>query len=117
MQRGDCNPALEIEAGAKSGDAKKQLLLAQLYSEGLCVRKDEALAAKWLGQASKQGNAEASRLLALGFQEGSGVESDLTLAASYMSKAAEAGDVPAMIAAGAGATELGGRVAFVPSID
>jgi TPR repeat protein len=93
MQRGDCDPALDIEADAKSGDAKQQLFLAQLYSDGLCFPKDEVLAARWLSEASKQGNAEASRRLALAFQEGRGVENNQALAASYMTKAAEADDV------------------------
>ena len=98
MQRGDCDPAFEIEAAAKNGRAKQQLLLAQLYSEGLCFPKDEILAARWLSEASKQGNPEASRLLALAFADGRGVEKNQSLAASYMRKAAEAADVPAMIA-------------------
>ncbi|MGH6912236.1 MAG: hypothetical protein ACREH3_00840 [Geminicoccales bacterium] len=42
MQRGDCDPAFDIEADAKSGDAKQQLFLGQLYSDGLCFPKDEA---------------------------------------------------------------------------
>lgn len=83
IEQGDCAPAIEIEGEAKSGSAKHQWLLADLYRRGLCVSASETEMVRWLKAASDNGHKEAS------YELGSAIlETDPTEAISAFEKAA-----------------------------
>lgn len=60
FQRGLYITALNLaRPRAEAGDPAAQTLLAEIYSRGLGVPRDEALAIRWYGQAAEQGVTEA----------------------------------------------------------
>lgn len=50
---------------ANRNDARVKCIVGRMYLLGIGMRRDRAVALKWLREASEQGNAEATRLLAL----------------------------------------------------
>ena len=66
LQDGDCSPIVEIDSGAREGDASQQLFLAELHYQGLCVAQDDARAFSWLEKAASQNLHEAQLMLIRG---------------------------------------------------
>ena len=52
-----------LEAMAAAGNAGAMLELGKAYAEGAGLRRNPALARKWLGEAAKAGNQEAKAIL------------------------------------------------------
>jgi TPR repeat protein/ankyrin repeat protein len=96
MQAGNCDPAIETEGKANANDVDAQLLLGQLFFDGLCVQRDPTKAFEWTKKAADQGNLEAKRQLAQAYEQGLGAAQDPAQAARYMKEAAEGGDAVAM---------------------
>ncbi len=92
FERGDCGQFETIEGPAKEGDAKNQWMLADLYHQGLCVKKDDKEAATWLIKSAKQGHKSAQFDLGTYYFKGWGLRESHRQAAHWFLKAAEQGD-------------------------
>jgi TPR repeat protein len=92
LRIGDYRLAMkELTPLADAGTADAQFLLAQIYSDGLGMAPDPALAIFWLQRAAEQGHARAQNNLGLLFEKGVGTQQDPVQAASWYRKAAEQG--------------------------
>ncbi len=92
-QRGLYVTARELaEPRAELGDKAAQTLLAEIYSQGLGVRRDEAEAAKWYSRAAERGVAEAQFQYAMMLLDGRGVKKDPQQSFALMEEAANAGN-------------------------
>ena len=81
-----------IRQQAKASDAGMQLTLAQIYTTGICVKKDYRIAREWMHNAAEQGNVIAQIALGRGYSEGLyGVKKDPVQAVFWHRKAAEQG--------------------------
>lgn len=80
---------------ANEGDAAAQTLVAEIYSRGLGVRRDEAEAARWYQAAAEQNVPEAQFQYALLLLDGRFVERDADQAFALMEDAANAGNAMA----------------------
>ncbi len=88
-----CADAFESEAyevaqsacreAAERGSAAASFRLALLYAEGRGVRRDYALAVRWLREAAVQGHQEAAYNLGVAYQFANGLESDNAQAAAW----------------------------------
>ena len=65
---------------ATMGDANAQNMVGEIYSKGLGVAPDYAMAAQWFRKAADQGNSRAKINLGYLYEEGFGVEKDVTQA-------------------------------------
>jgi len=92
FKQGDCGQLETIEGPAKEGDAKNQWILADLYRQGLCVKKDDKEAANWLIRSAKQGYKSAQLDLGTYYFNGWGLRENHRQAAHWFLKAAEQGD-------------------------
>jgi uncharacterized protein len=79
------------EAAAKHGDPQAHTLIGRIYSEGLGVNKDEALAAKWYARGAELGDVQATFELGVLYAQGRGVAKDLKKAGALFEKAALTG--------------------------
>jgi TPR repeat protein len=77
---------------AKEGDAAAQTLVAEIYSRGLGVRRDEQQAARWYQAAAEQGVPAAQFQLALLLIDGRFVDKDEEQAFALMEDAANSGN-------------------------
>lgn len=77
---------------AREGDAAAQTLVAEIYSRGLGVRRDEAQAARWYQAAAEQNVPEAQFQYALLLLDGRFVERDREQAFALMEEAANSGN-------------------------
>ncbi len=80
---------------ANEGDAAAQTLVAEIYSRGLGVKRDEAEAARWYQAAAEQNVPEAQFQYALLLLDGRFVEKDVDQAFALMEEAANAGNAMA----------------------
>lgn len=90
----------ELREGAEAGDAESQWRLGRMYSTGMWVPRDPAIAISWYRRAAGQGHVEAQLDLASSYLLGAGVAENEAQAAVWYRKAAEQGDAYAQ-------TELG----------
>ncbi|MBS9722580.1 sel1 repeat family protein [Tianweitania sp. BSSL-BM11] len=80
------------EPRAELGDAAAQVLIAEIYSRGLGVKRDEAEAAKWYSRAAERGVTEAQFQYAMMLLDGRGVKRDQKQAFALMEEAANSGN-------------------------
>jgi TPR repeat protein len=93
FQRGLYRTARELaEPRAEMGDPAAQTLLAEIYSRGLGVARNEAEAALWYGRAAEQGVAEAQFRYAMILLDGKAVPKDPKQAFALMEEAANSGN-------------------------
>ena len=91
----------QCATNAKSGDAKCQIALGELYSNGLGVPQDYAEAARWFRKAADQGVATAQFNLGTNYYKGQGVHQDYAEAVRWYRKAADQGVAAAKFNLGA----------------
>lgn len=81
-----------IQQGAKSGNAKSQLLLGSLYEEGKGgMQQDYLKAAKWYRKAADQGYSQAQYNLGLLYEDGNGMGQDYYEASQWYKRASKNG--------------------------
>jgi len=98
---GDYATALKLfRAGAEEGDARAQLFLGAMYSEGHGVPQDYGVAMRWYRLAAQQENAEAQYALGLSYDNGLGVPRNDTEAVRWFRLAAEQGYARGQLALG-----------------
>jgi TPR repeat protein len=99
LKRQDENAARDLIAGirksAEAGLVDKQYSLAELYSEGRFVPRDDAEAMKWYRKAAENGHAKAQYRLANLYANGRGVPRDDAEAMQWYRKAADQGHAEA----------------------
>lgn len=78
-----------VEANSK--DTAAMTLLAELYRDGLGIRKSPETAVRWYKLAAGQGDRQAAFALARAYFEGTGVEKSEAEARKYIAQAAAAG--------------------------
>lgn len=90
VMRGDYATALtELRPVADQGDPRAQVLLGNMYREGLGVPKDASSAALWFRRAADQRLPQAQLQLGHLHRKGAGVPQSYVEAASWYRKAAE----------------------------
>lgn len=93
FQRGMYLTALNLaKPRAEAGDKAAQVLIADIYSRGLGVKRDDVEAAKWYRLAAEQGQPDAQFQYALMLLDGRGVTKDIKQAHALMEEAANAGN-------------------------
>jgi len=80
---------------AKSGDVDSQMILGEMYLDGLGVNVNHEKAFFWLSKAASSGDAEAEYLLGFMYENGLYVGESMSRAASWYKKSALQGDVMA----------------------
>lgn len=65
-----------IQRAADAGESQDQVILGNLYREGLVMPKDPVQAAIWYRRSAEQGNLDGQRKLALVYLFGTGVTKD-----------------------------------------
>jgi TIR domain/Sel1 repeat len=88
---------MKIRESAEAGRADNQYTLAEFYSEGSVVPKDEAEALKWYRLAAENGYPAAQYHMGTLYSKGRGVQQDETEATAWFRKAAERGDAQAQV--------------------
>jgi TPR repeat protein len=81
----------KLEPVATQGDAKAQLYLGLILSQGKGVTQDFKQAANWLNKAAEQNNVEAQENIGLLYAKGQGVERDWVQADKWFGIAAALG--------------------------
>ena len=79
----------EVVESAQGGDAVAQYNLAVMYSKGIGVPQDDALAIQWYEKAAEQGHAMAQYNLGMVHFFGKGVAQDYTTAYKWVLISAE----------------------------
>lgn len=87
--------ALWYRKAAEQGNVKAQIELANIYTSGSGVPKDELLGIFWNRKAAEQGDAEAEDSLGTSYYLGIGVPRDFVQAVAWYRKAAEQGNADA----------------------
>ena len=78
---------------AEQGNAQAQLMLGNMYANGLGVKQDDVEAVKWYRKAAEQGVANAQAMLGfLYFLGKRGVQVNKSLAKEWFGKACDNGD-------------------------
>ena len=72
-----------LKKSAKSGNARDQFSLANMYHQGIDIKQDPKLAFYWYQQVADQGYANAQYKVAQSYHKGNGVEKDFAKALSY----------------------------------
>ncbi|MBC7980837.1 MAG: sel1 repeat family protein [Armatimonadetes bacterium] len=85
----------DLLARAEKGESVAQLELGVIYSKGEGVKKDMAVAVKWLTQAAEQGNEDAQMKLGGIYIGGRGVPKSSSEAAKWFMMSAEKGSAAA----------------------
>ncbi len=80
---------------AKSGDLDSQMILGEMYLDGLGVSVNHEKAFYWLAKAENGGDAEAEYLLGFMYENGLHVAQDMSRAETWYKKAALQGDAMA----------------------
>jgi TPR repeat protein len=88
-------PLEKIKQAAETNEFTAQYYLANEYSDGLGVSKDNNEAFKWMKLVAQQGMARAQRKLGWMFQNGLGTKTNLDEAVGWYQKAAQQGDAQA----------------------
>lgn len=91
-----------LRKAAEEGLPQAQMLLAELYLQGMGVPRDPAAGATWLRQAAEQNYPHAGCALARLYRDGTGVSRSLDEAARWFRREAEAGCTTAMFALAVG---------------
>ncbi len=78
---------------AKSGDIDAQMILGEMYLDGIGIKIDHQKALFWLSKAAKSGDVEAQYLLGFMYDNGLEVAQDSKRAVNWYTKAALQGDV------------------------
>jgi len=90
--QGNYSAALDaLDPIAKQGDAKAQLYIGLILSQGKGVAQDFKQAADWLNKAAEQKQVEAQENLGLLYAKGQGVERDWVQADKWFGIAAALG--------------------------
>ena len=79
----------KLEKSAKSGDARSQFSLANMYHNGIGVKTDEKLAFYWYTLVAEQGFASAQFNVANGYYHGIGTSRNLEKALTWYEKSAQ----------------------------
>ncbi|CAC9580915.1 hypothetical protein [uncultured Gammaproteobacteria bacterium] len=79
----------KLEKSAKSGDARSQFSLANMYHNGIGIKTDEKLAFYWYTRVAEQGFSSAQFNIANGYYHGIGTNRNLNKALIWYEKAAE----------------------------
>ena len=82
-------PFSEFLIEAEAGNSQAQFNVADAYSKGVGVAKDEAEALRWCLQSANQGFAPAQNRIGYMYENGIGVPKDYTQAIRWFSNAAE----------------------------
>jgi uncharacterized protein len=80
---------------AEHGQVRAQYCLAELYAQGLGVRKSQSEAAKWYRRAAELGDDQAQCALGKLYESGEGVPHDDLEAANLYRRAADQGNAKA----------------------
>ena len=100
-ERGETQAGLrELRRAAELGHREANYELGETYRQGLGVKRDTALAARYYGNAAVAGHADAQYWLAEAFANGHGVEPELSWAMRWYGKAAYQGHAKAQFAYG-----------------
>ena len=92
-KRGDYGTAFNFLIPlAERGDAEAQYKLGTMYSNGLFVPKNDAVAIEWYRKAAEQGIPGAQLDLGFMYYNGQGVPQDYAEAVKWFRKAAEQGN-------------------------
>ena len=83
----------EFFASAKSGDVDSQMILGEMYLDGIGVDIDHQKAFYWLSKAAQAGDVEAQYLLGFMYENGLKVAKNVLRATKWYTKAALQGDV------------------------
>lgn len=88
----DQQAAYWFEQAAAQGNEYAQMVLGDLYEEGIGVNKNLKLAADWREKAGKRGNVQAQLKLGRMYLAGAGVNKDLGKAEYWLKRAAIEGN-------------------------
>ena len=89
-----------LEKLANEGNVDAQMQLAMMYSEGLCVPKDDKKSFQWSLRAAEAGYEIAQYDVGMDLQNGEGTEQDYEKAFGWFLKAANHGDADAQVEVG-----------------
>ena len=78
---------------AKSGDIDSQMILGEMYLDGIGVKIDHEKAFFWLSKAAGNGDIEAQYLLGFMYENGIKVAVNIPRAVTLYKKAAKQGDI------------------------
>jgi len=78
---------------AKSGDVDSQMILGEMYLDGIGVKIDHEKAFFWLAKAAGNGDVEAQYLLGFMYENGLKVAKNVKRATKWYKEAAKQGDV------------------------
>jgi TPR repeat protein len=94
LDKGDEKQASEaFFISAKSGDVDSQMILGEMYLDGVGVDVDHQKAFYWLSKAANAGDMEAQYLLGFMYENGLKVATNIKRATKWYTKAALQGDV------------------------
>ena len=86
----------ETRTAAEGGNADAQIILGQMYAEGIGVTQDAVQAVKWYRVAAERGYPESQYRLGGMYDRGEGVVQDQVEAAMWYQRAARQGHVDAV---------------------
>jgi TPR repeat protein len=89
------DPNVSLRRRAEQGDVSAQFELGTIYSEGLGLPQNQAIALKWYLLAAEKGHAQAHRTIGSCYMGCLGVPQDPVEGANWWRKAAELGDIKA----------------------
>lgn len=78
---------------AKSGDLDSQMILGEMYLDGIGVEVDHQKAFFWLSKAARAGDAEAQYLLGFMYENGLEVAVNIKRAVKWYTESALQGDI------------------------
>jgi len=78
---------------AKSGDVDAQMILGEMYLDGIGVEADHQKAFFWLSKAARSGDSQAQYLLGFMYENGLKVAQDMKRAIKWYTEAALQGDI------------------------
>jgi TPR repeat protein len=78
---------------AKSGDIDAQMILGEMYLDGIGVDIDHKKAFFWLSKAARHGDTQAQYYLGFMYENGLNVAQNIKRAAKWYKEAAQQGDI------------------------
>jgi len=92
----DCNEAFKsYRKSAEQGNAEAQLILGNMYHDGIGTEQNSSEALVWYMKSAEQGNAEAQLILGNMYHDGTGTEQNSSEALVWYMKSAEQGNAEA----------------------
>ncbi len=82
-----------VQKAAAAGSASAQLRLSNYYANGVGVKKDPAMAVKWMRKSAEQGNASAEALLGIQYLPGGLATLNVAKGVGWIRKSATQGNV------------------------